>query len=99
MSNYQPPKAITVTNESCWHVTDMIPNPPKSKVHDMVDKVYTEMSAENKHNTEIIMAHEFREHPEGYKDIAQTVVDAYNEANTLSVGGKLPDSLDTEKEE
>ena len=93
----QPPKAIIVTNESCWHETPMVPNPPQDSEH-AADELYAEMTDETRYKTEVIMAHEFREHPEGYKDIAQSVVDAYNEANALTVGGKLPDNLDTEKE-
>ena len=98
MALYKQGRDPRVTNESCWKGNDnLIPNPPQDTEH-AEDKLYTQMTAENKHNTEIIMAHEFRENPEGFKDIAQAVVDAYNEANTLSVGGEIPEGSVLEKE-
>ena len=98
---YKQGRDPRVTNESCWKGPEdnLIPNPPQDTEH-ADDKLYTEMTDENKYKTEIIMAHEFRENPEGFKDIAQAVVDAYNEANIISVGGEIPEGsiLDTNKE-
>ena len=100
MAKYQQGRDPRVTNESCWKgpMDNLLPNPPQDTKHE-VDSVYAKVVAENKHNTEIIMAHEFREHPDGFKEIAQLVVDAYNEVNTLSVGGECPTSIATEEEE
>ena len=49
--------------------------------------------------TKIIMAHECRENSEGFKEIAQTIVDAYNEANKLRVGRELPEECNLITEE
>ncbi len=99
MALYKEGRDPRVTNESCWKGNDdWIPNPPQDTKHDE-DSIYAKVVAENIHSTKIIMAHEFRENPEGFKGIAQAVVDAYNEANTLSVGGVIPEGsvLDKEK--
>ena len=101
MALYKEGRDPRVTNESCWKGNDnlgnKLPNPPQDTEH-ADDRLYAKVVAENKHNTEIIMAHEFRENPDGFKDIAQTVVDAYNEANTLKVGGEIPEGSVLEKE-
>jgi CRISPR/Cas system CSM-associated protein Csm4 (group 5 of RAMP superfamily) len=75
-----------VTNEACWKATgdNLIPNPPISKEHQMIDEHYTEMVAEDVKKTKIIMAHEFRENPKGLRSIAQAVVDSYNEQHQIS---------------
>ncbi|KKN92426.1 hypothetical protein LCGC14_0209170 [marine sediment metagenome] len=89
-----------VTNEGCWKSSDdnRIPNPPVDGVH-QEDKHYDKVTAGKKHDTKVIMAHEFRENPEGFQAMAQTVVDSYNEENSLEVGGELPEILTKEKEE
>ena len=48
----------------------------------------------SKHDTKVIMAHEFREDPEMFKTIAESVADSYNEAHCLKVGGELPAELE-----
>lgn len=100
MAKYKEGRDPRVTNESCWKAVNdnLLPNPPQDTKHE-ADKLYTKMIAEDVTKTKIIMAHEFRENPEGYKDIAQSVVDAYNEANTLSVGGEIPEGRDLITEE
>ena len=88
--HYQPPKAVTVTNESCWHDRDMIPNPPESEEHQMEDKWYNHVAAKGVNKTKIIMAHEFREDAESYDAVRQQIADAYNDAHALTIGGRTP---------
>ena len=92
MALYKQGRDPKVTNESCWKpVNDnLLPNPPQDTKHDD-DKLYAKMTDEKRHTTKIIMAHEFRENPEGFKEIAQSVADAYNEANKLEVGKEIPE--------
>ena len=92
MAKYKEGRDPRVTNESCWKAVDdnLIPNPPQDTKHE-TDKLYAKTIAEDVKKTKIIMAHEFRENPEGFKEIAQSVVDAYNEANKLEVGKELPE--------
>ena len=99
MAEYKQLKDARVTNESCWKGSNdhSLPNPPINIKH-AVDELYAKMTDNKLNVTKIIMAHEFRENPEGFKSIAQDVVDAYNKAHTLSVGGEVPESLDIEKE-
>ena len=99
MALYKQGRDPRVTNESCWKGPNdnLIPNPPQDTEH-AEDTIYAKVVAENIHSTKIIMAHEFRENPEGFKDIAQSVVDAYNEANTLTLGGEIPEGSILEKE-
>ena len=87
--HYQPPKAVTVTNESCWHDRDMIPNPPKEE-HQMVDQYYKTVTAKDVNKTKIIMAHEFREDPDSYSSVRQQIADSYNDAHALVVGEEPP---------
>ena len=95
-TQFQPPKAITVTNESCWHDRDMIPNPPESEEHQMVDNYYKKMTAKDVNKTKIIMAHEFREDSESYDSVRQQIADSYNDAHALTVGESPP--IDIEEE-
>ena len=88
-TQFQTPKAITVTNESCWHVSDMIPNPPESDDHQK-DAHYKKMTAKDVNKTKIIMAHEFREDSESYDSVRQQIADSYNDAHALTVGEKPP---------
>ena len=87
---HQPPKAITITNESCWHEREMIPNPPESKEHQMVDEHYKKVASKDINKTKIIMAHEFQEDPDSYTAVRQQVADSYNNAHMLTVGKKPP---------
>ena len=88
-TQFQPPKAVTITNESCWHVSEMIPNPPESDDHQK-DTHYKKITAGDVHNTKVIMAHEFREDPESYGSVRQQIADSYNDAHSLIVGEKSP---------
>ena len=89
-TQFQPPKAVTITNESCWHDRDMIPNPPESEEHQLEDNYYTKMTAKDVNKTKIIMAHEFREDSESYDSVRQQIADSYNDAHALTVGEKPP---------
>ena len=95
-----PPKDPRVTSEGIWKPTDdcLLPNPPLDAEHGE-DKVFDEEIKEKKHDTKVIMAHEFRENPEGFKTVAQKVADSYNEANCLEVGGELPDVLEKKEKD
>lgn len=92
MARYQQGRDPRVTNESCWKSTDdnLLPNPPPNLKHE-VDAHYAKLIADQKHDTKVIMAHEFRENPKGYKEMQQAVADTYNEANKLVVGEDLPE--------
>ncbi len=96
---WQPSKDPRVTNESCWKATDdnLLPNPPTSKEHEMVDEVYAEATKEQSHDTKVIMAHEFRENPDSFKAVAQQVADSYNDQHALTVGGDAPIDFDEEE--
>ncbi len=88
--HYKPPKASTITNESCWHDRDTIPNPPESEVHQTVDEHYKKAASKDVNKTKIIMAHEFQEDPESYGSVRQQIADSYNNAHMLTVGKKPP---------
>jgi len=100
MAKYKEGRDPRVTNESCWKAVDdnLLPNPPQDTRHEP-DKLYAKTIAKDIEKTKIIMAHEFRDNPDGYKQIAQVVVDAYNEANQLRVGEELPEGCNLITEE
>lgn len=80
-----------ITNESCWKSTsdNLLPNPPPEIVEEK-DEEYDKLVDPISNKMQIIMEHELKENPEGFKAIAQAVADCYNEANTLKVGEELP---------
>lgn len=100
MAKYEQGRDPRVTNESCWKAQDdlRLPNPPQDTEH-AKDKLYAKKTADGVLKTKIIMAHEFRENPEGFKEIAQNVADTYNEANELRVGGEVPAGITLTTEE
>jgi hypothetical protein len=53
-----------------------------------------ETANQSEHDTKVIMAHEFREDPEMFKEVAEAVANSYNEQHKLEVGGKLPPELE-----
>jgi hypothetical protein len=84
-----------VTNEGCWKAVNdnLRPNPPFDP--DILEEQREEIAKAQNHDTKVIMAHEFREDPEGFKALTKAVVDSYNEEHTLVAGGELPEQLET----
>ncbi len=95
---YNAVKDPRVINESCWKAVDdnLLPNPPFDLKWEE-DEAYVKASKKQSYDTKVIMAHEFRENPEGFQSIAQTVADSYNDQHKLRVGEDLPIGFEEEK--
>ena len=85
------------TDAGVWRAVDdnRLPNPEYSVVD--ADERDDTLADTKQNNTKVIMAHELRENPEGFKAMAEAVADSYNEAHALKVGEELPEQLKKEK--
>ena len=103
------PKDNRVTDAGCWKAVNdnTLPNPadpdpdpdpkrPKSRENLSLDEWEKRVTEAQKHDTKVIMAHEFRENPDGFKAMAQAVADSYNDQHKLVVGEELPLGLKEE---
>jgi hypothetical protein len=97
---YDSVKDSRVTNESCWKAVDdnLLPNPPYNAEHPK-DEVLAGLVKEDTNKTKIIMAHEFRENPDGFKAMAEDVADSYNSQHKLRVGEDLPKGFKEEEDD
>ena len=95
---YDKVKDPRTTNESCWKALNdnLLPNPPFNVEHSK-DEVFADRVEKNVVSTKIIMAHEFRENPDGFNSMAQAIADSYNDQHKLHVGGSLPIGFDNEE--
>ncbi len=94
MGKWEEGKEERETDAGCWRKADdnRFPN-PTIDLEKTVEEQREETAAVQNHDTKVIMAHEFRENPEGFKAMAEAVADSYNEAHSLKVGKELPEQL------
>jgi hypothetical protein len=87
------------TDEGCWRRADdnRLPNPSINLMKTEEFDERDEAANQSNHDTKVIMAHEFREDPEMFKEVAQSVAESYNEQHCLKVGGELPAELRKEE--
>lgn len=92
------PKDIRMTDSGRWQAANdnRIPPPDLRNIEEYDER--EEAANQSKHDTKVIMAHEFREDPELFKTVAGAVADSYNDQHKLVVGGDLPAELEKEKE-
>jgi hypothetical protein len=98
MAKWEDPED-RVTDEGCWRRSDdnRFPN-PTIDLKKTVSEQREEIAAAQNHDTKIIMAHEFRENPEGFQAMAHAIADSYNEQHSLKVGEELPEQLRKEED-
>lgn len=86
--DYSKPEEIDMTGGHWQAVSDM--RIPKPSINDNnINK--PDKSARPSYDilkTKIIMAHELKDNPESYRNVAKTIVDAYNKAHTIKVFGE-----------
>lgn len=84
--SYQQGRDPRVTNEACWKggKDNLLPNPPYDAESDKDEEIEGPVK-KAKNDVKVIMAHEFRENPEGLRSIAEAIVDSYNEQHSITV--------------